>query len=709
MNTKTKIYRNNPRKEKNKPKGTAGRLFFVVLILFALFGVVLAKLVKVQVFEHAYYREKARKNVENRKEIPARRGAIYDRKGRKIAEDILYYSLAVDPEYIKNKSRLERALSRTLGIAPATIRKKLSKKSRYTYLDRKVNVEEASKLQELKEPGLIFERHFSRQYYYNENGAHLIGFCGDDNKPLAGIELQYDHYLQGKPGWKIYLRDARGNQLPDLDIAGEDPIDGFDITLSLDMDYQSIVEDELRAGVTKHEAQEGVAILMEPNTGEILALANYPQFNPNHFRKFDQASMRNRAITDVVEPGSTFKLTLLSAALEQLHLNLDKDIFFCENGRFRLYGQTILDHKAYGWLTLRRVIENSSNIGCMKVAQQLKKETFYRYVRNYGFGMITGVDLPGESPGILHPLEDFSKTSLYYMSIGYEIGVTPLQLLNAYSAVANGGDLMHPYVLEKVSGTDNRLLLANKPQVIRQVVSPETSELMKTVFAGVVEEGTGVRARLDGVSIAGKTGTAQIFDPETGDYNHKEHLASFVGFFPADNPSFALLVMIRQPRGEYYGGLVAAPVFHNIARRISSLVPQKVEEKVVVKTDFTPSQSAPVPNVKNMNLEAAKSILRDLGYQVKTEGKGNIVDRQEEVAEDGKNIGVCLFLKEGESGDLGIMPALKGLTIKEALTIISDYELTASVEGHGTVVGQYPSPGAKLNGDKQVKLVCKPS
>ncbi len=710
MRKKTTRYRNNPRARNRENRQFVLRLSLVTIILAVLFVAVMAKLVILQVVDHAYYAAKARKAVDSRREVPARRGTIFDRRGRVIAEDVLYYDVALDGTVLQEKEKTIRKLSRLLGVSEQTIKRRLRKNPRFAKVKWQVTVEVAEQIRRWENPGVILERRFNRAYPFNENGAQVIGFCNVDNQPMGGIELQYNQYLQGKPGWKMYLRNARGEQLPNPDVPGEEPIDGFDVVLTLDMEFQTILEDELKSGAEKYRAKEAEAILLDPHTGEVLAMANYPQFDPNHYRRYPLSVMRNRAISDLFEPGSTFKLVLLTAALENLHLDLDRDIVFCENGKYRLLGRTVWDHKPYGWLTFRKVIENSSNIGCMKIADRLQREVLYRYARNFGFGMITGIDLPGESPGKLHPLKRFSRISHYFLSIGYEVGTTPLQLINAYAAVANGGKLLRPFVLKEVLGSQREPLYANQPEVIRQVISRETARLVTQTLTGVVNHGTGRFAALPALTIAGKTGTAQVYDPEKKDYDNRRHVASFVGFFPAEAPQYVLLVVVKEPRGEYYGGRVAAPIFKNIARRLISLESVPLENFVRDEEETTGETVAEdFPELENFPLELARQILRNRGIEMELVGEGNRVRSQKIVREDDKVVKVCLYLEEEKESTAKVMPRLKGLSLKEALSVLAQYRLSPTVEGYGVVVRQVPRAGVRIKAHQPVKLVCKPS
>ena len=412
---------------------------------------------------------------------------------------------------------------------------------------------------------------------------------------------------------------------------------------------------------------------------------------------------------DIFEPGSTFKIVTLAAALEMLHIKLDQDIFYCENGKYRLYGQQFTDYKPYGWLTARRVFEHSSNIGVVKIAEKLKKEVLFNYARNFGFGTKSGIDLPGESVGILNPLKRFSKASHLFMSFGYEVGVTPLQLVSAYGVLANGGKLMKPKVMLAIQEKDKRVVKKNHTEIIRRVISRDAADLMTSVLLGAVKNGTGKEAYYENLEVAGKTGTAQLYDIEKGTYDSRKHLASFVGYFPAYAPRYVLLVMIRQPQGKYYGGQVAAPVFKNIAQRIMSLQP--MDQVVLAQLiQNRKNQTSPVlTNVIGLEREMAVDILEDAGFKVKVSGKGKFVSRQQKILEDGNLIGVKLFMADLTPKQVTVMPALTGMSLKEALSLLSDFDITPVIVGHGVVISQQPKAGSKIFDKKPVKLKCQPS
>ncbi len=685
------------------------RMGLIFLFTFFCFVAVAGKLVVLQLVNHSYYAEKARKNAENKLIVPAKRGSILDRKDRVLAKDVLQYSIALSGKRLKNRSKAIQVASNVLNISPADVAAKINKNKDFAFIAHKVLPAHAEKLKELKDPGIILEKRFLRVYPFNTNGAHILGFCDVDNQPLGGIEYQYNDFLQGKSGWSIFQRDALGTQLPDLNYHGEEPIDGFDVSLTIDIDLQIILDDELGNSVSKYRAADGIAILMDPHTGEILAMSNYPSFNPARPNRYDTAVLKNRAVNDVFEPGSTLKIVTLAAALEVLHVNLDKDIFFCENGRYKLYGHTFTDYKPYGWLTARKVFENSSNIGAVKIAEKLKKDVMYRYLRNFGFGIPSGIDLPGESTGLLNSLDKWSRNSHLFLSFGYEVGITPIQLVNAYAVLANGGKLLKPYVMKNIRREKGRILEETEPDVIRRVLSSETTEIMNGVLVGVVENGSGKEARVPGVSIAGKTGTAQLYSMQSGSYDSRKHLASFAGYIPAHNPRYVLLVMIRQPQGAYYGGLVAAPIFRRVTQRILSLSGVEPVEYTKKEQNVPVKDGKQIPDLRNFQRQMAEEILEDMDLDVDMIGEGDLVVRQEAIREDGKIVGVALHLSETLPRSNKIMPALTGKSLKEALNLLSDIDMPADIDGHGIVIRQHPKAGSRISSNKPVKLVCKPS
>lgn len=709
-----KIGKSRKRKAAKAGTGYNSDRRMVVLAAFWCGGLllILLRLVQIQVWDHSKYENSARRHLENRRELPAQRGTITDRNGEVLAVDLIHYSIAVKPGQIKNRTAFAAKVSPLLGISSAKTLQKMRAAKSFVYLAHRVSNETAEKLRALKLPGILFEKKFSRYYPYNTVAAQLLGYCDYDNQARAGLELEYEKVLKGKPGYSNYLRDALGNQVPNLDFPASQPLDGLTVETTVNVVYQSIIEEELKKAVQNHAADNGSVVLMDPHSGEVLAMADYPGFNPNQYNDFPMESYRNRAVADLYEPGSTFKMISLALCIDQLNLNLDKELVFCENGAYPVASKVVKDHEKFAYLTARQVFEKSSNIGVIKLARRFDASFFYRYARDFGFGQLTGIDLPAEEAGILHKPNEYSSTSLSYMSIGYEVAVTPLQIAQAYGAVANEGRLMQPYVLRRLLDKNGQVVSQNHPVMIRQVVSPATAARMCDILYGAVEHGTGRSARVDGLEIAGKTGTAQKVDLQTSGYFSNRHVASFAGFFPVNSPRFVLVVVINNPRKGYYGSQVAAPVFRNIAEQIAGIPFD--EPKDSGSPQYAAAQLPAISGTRLMALEGlslgeAIAKLKEEDIEFEVVGSGKTVLRQEPPAPGVLPAGkpVKLYTEEAARAERQAMPRLTGLTLKEALQIMAQWNIIVEVEGSGVVVQQFPKPGSRLAGKDRIKLVCQ--
>lgn len=417
-------------------------------------------------------------------------------------------------------------------------------------------------------PGVGFISEQKRLYPKRELGANVTGFVGMDNQGLAGVEHFYQSTLKGTTVRRVIEKDARGRNIGAIRQTGKPQTKSNDVVLTLDEVIQFIAEHHLKDQVEKYQAKAGTAIVMEPYTGEILALANFPQFNPNKFLAYPPQKWTNPTISSSFEPGSIFKPIAAAAALDTGSVELN-DLFFCENGKIRI-GRTNIGEASnhrFGWLSLQNIIAKSSNIGVIKIAQQLGSQKFYSYIRKFGFGGKTGVELPGESPGQLKPVSQWTDLSLASISFGHEIAVTPIQMVSALSAIANGGNLMLPRITKAVL-KNGKVVETFKPKRVRRVISEKTSRQMIEVLKNTVKMGTGKPAALAGFEAAGKTGTAQKYDKASGAYSKDDYLSSFIGFVPADAPKIVVLVMIDSPRKAYWGGEVAGPVFRKISKEV---------------------------------------------------------------------------------------------------------------------------------------------
>ncbi len=558
----------------------------VTVILFG-FAVISLRLVNLMVIDHKRLAERAAEQYTVKEILIPQRGIIWDRRMREMATSVEADSLYAVPSKIKDKRNLSRELAPLINVSSKKLNMTLLKKKDrgFIWLARKLDMNTALKVSALRErsgyAGLGFLTESKRYYPKGFTASHILGFTDIDNKGIAGIELMYDEYLRGEASSVYVNTDARGNSL-----SGDvrEAASGNNLLLTIDERLQYIVEKELSAAMKKWKAKAGVAIMMNPATGEILAMADRPAYDPNFPGRSRPSQRRNRAITDLYEPGSTMKAVLAAAALEEGVVGLDEE-FDVSQGYIVVGGKRIRDVHKHEILTFPEVIQKSSNVGAVQIGLKLGKERYYNYIRKFGFGKKTGIDLPGEVRGILRKTEDWSGTSLAALSIGQEIGVTPLQLLAAYAAIANGGVLMKPYVVSDIISPAGKPVRSVSPTVRRRVISEETAAVVRDILKTVVEEGgTATRAYIKGNLVAGKTGTAQIFDPRTGRYSRKRYVSSFAGFVPADNPRIALIVVIYEPKGSVYGGVVAAPVFKNIVEHTLAYldVPMEREENQIV-------------------------------------------------------------------------------------------------------------------------------
>lgn len=619
-----------------------------------------ARLVYLQVYRHDEYVTRAENQQLRRVTLPAPRGEVLDRNGRVLAWSVPAESIYVVPNEIKeaNRVRTIEALCGALGECDRAFRDGLLEKLQvrdakgrlklFAYVRRQVTPEQARRVVALDLEGVgTFQE--SRRFYPNASvGAHVIGYVNLDNKGLGGVELSYDKTISGTPGRALAQVDAHHHVFSRTEKA---PAPGASIELTIDRTLQYIVERELKAGVAEHRAQGGAVIVMDPWTGDILAMANEPTFNPNASSLAEPVEFRNRAIEDTYEPGSTFKTVTASAALEEGVMHPD-DLIDVSQGYILIGSRRVSDTHPNGVLSFTDVIVKSSNVGAIKVGFKLGRERLGRYVRRFGFGQRLLPDLRGESPGIVW--REYTDSALASVSMGYQVGVTPLQMAAAVSSVANGGQLMEPHVVRAVQRGNERTAVL--PRVLRRTITPETAATLTTIMEGVVERGTGKAAQIDGYTIAGKTGTAaKVVD---GIYSKQKYNSSFVGFFPSRKPRFTIIVVIDSPStGKYYGGLVAAPVFKRIAEATVPLlgVPRTVGAPATVLVKHEAESPA----------RPASRTPRDI---LRTAGPGGV----------------------------DVLPDVRGLSAREALKTLVGLGLRPRLAGDGIVIDQRPAAGTPL-------------
>ncbi len=534
-------------------------------VFFALFlGVICAKAAYLQIYRGSWLSQLAAGQYSASVKAPGKRGTIYDRKMSALAVSIQVTSIAAYPAQLGDPAKTAAALAKPLDLDRRSLERSFGSKKTFVWVKRQATPREVERVKELNLDGIGFVPEYNRFYPNKTLAGQVIGFTGVDGAGLEGIENHYDRFLKGAEAEYICLRDALGKHFVSK---GGDLRDfsGKNLILTIDQTIQFIAERTLQDTVTEFEADSGIAIVMEPRSGALLAIAQYPFFNPNAYRDFKSADWRNRAITDAIEPGSTLKIFSATAAIE-FGDSSPNTVFFCENGSYRIGRKTVRDVAAHGWLSLQQIVKYSSNIGAIKISEIVGAKHLYATLADFGFGAKTGIDCPGESPGSLSNYRHWTRMDTSAISFGHGMAASPLQVVTAVSAIANDGVLMKPYLVAAVTDQNNQPVESFSPHVVRRVVSESTARKIGTILQTVVAEGgTGIQAALQGYSVAGKTGTAKKFGPD-GLYSDDDYIASFVGFTPVDDPAISVLVIINEPRKEYYGGVVAAPAFRRIAQ-----------------------------------------------------------------------------------------------------------------------------------------------
>lgn len=636
--------------------------------------------------------------------VEAKRGTIFDRNGQELVTSVSVDSAYAFPPQIQDKRTAADKIAWALGMDKEDVYKKLTQNVGFVWLKRRIDYQSSQNLKSLKISGVELVEENQRFYRQENLAAHILGFSGDDNQGLTGLESVYDNELKGTPGRIVIEKDAVGNNIPEALHQFIPPVPGHNLVLTIDQTVQFFVERELDKIVEEQHPKLAVIIVMNPKTGEILAMGNRPTYNPGDWRNYPQDVWdHNPSIWYNYEPGSTFKIITAAAALEEGAVR-PSDSFF-DPGYIKVADRMI--HCWYdgghGSQTFVEVVQNSCNPGFITVGLRLGKEKFYKYINAFGLGDKTSISLPGEELGIQIAENEATDLNIATMSIGQSIAVTPIQLITAASAVANGGQLLKPFLVKAITDANGKVVKEYKPEPVRQVISNNTAQTLMGLLTNVVVKGSGRNAFVDGYGAAGKTGTAQVV--EAGGYADGKYVASFMGFAPADDPQLAALVMVAEPKGSsYFGSQVAAPVFKSIA--LDTLRYMKVPERPSLekpKSPFVfedPKHKLLVPSVVNYPVEDAKRVLNNSGLNVQVRGEGNIVYNQ--VPNGGAEVlsgtTVILNLNSPETvpADQVTVPDLKGLTIKEAGVILEKLGLLLNPAGSGIAVGQNEAPGTRV-------------
>jgi len=614
------------------------RLIQIFAFLAAWALVVVARLVQIQLVRHADYTNRAQRQQERTLSLNPLRGSILDARGRVLAESVSSETVYADPQAVPNIERTAKALA-SMGVGTRDdIEDKLRGRGSFVYLGRQVSMDAAARIKKLKLPGIYFVDDHRRSYPRGMLAANVIGYVGLDGEGLAGLEHSLDDYVRGKAGKVTLLQDARRGMYLVGGEGANRPLDGNDVVLTIDSVVQFIAERALAKAVAKYHAAAGTVIVMDPADGSVLAMASQPTFDPNHYGDFEPASWRNRTVQDMYEPGSTFKIVTASAALEE-GVVTPSQIVDCGNGAIQIANVQIHEHGGnhYGLITFEDVMVHSSNVGTVKVGLNLGPERFYRYIRRFGFGERTGIPLPGEAGGLVRRTDKWSQLSNASMSIGQEIGVTPLQVVRAAAAIANGGIRVEPRLIERVVDAGGRVIDRPAHPAPLRIISEKTAAVLNEILKAVVARGTGQPAALAEHIVAGKTGTAQ--KAGRGGYSADRFVASFVGYVPADRPKLVILVVVDEPRGAQYGGTVAAPVFKEIAEaslRYLGVPPSIPGRSLGVGAPMlatfsqkpaTRPQTASVPDLRGLDGRAAVASAVAAGLNVQVVGSGVVTNQ----------------------------------------------------------------------------------
>ncbi len=569
------------------------RVATVAIIFLVLFVGLVSRALQLQVISGKTLKALAERQHTRNLVLYPERKMIFDRHGQKLAATIQSDSIYADPSKIENPRSVARRLATVCNMAREDIEKRLSRSGSFCWIARQVSPEQRQRVESLNIDGVHVIHEPKRFYPHRDLACHILGFAGLDSTGLEGLELQYDNYLKSVPRNVVWGRDARGNRIylgnSETDEAQKSAEDtSCNLILTIDSKIQHIVESRLKAAVEQKQAKGGSVIVMDIQTGEILALANMPLFNLNAFSEFDPALRRNRAVTDCFDPGSVFKPFVVAAALEA-GVVTEEDRIHCENGSYVVGDRTIHEaqHKKHATLLLPEILKYSSNIGAVKVAERLGKNQFYEYITSFGFGAKTGVDLPGEVSGIVRDPGSWQPVDFATMAFGQGISVTAIQLVTAMSAIANHGILMKPYVVKGMVDKYGKVVKEFRPTAVRRVISPVTADRITSILTTVVQsdDGTGKKAKITNVAVAGKTGTSQKFDRTLRQYSSKKVITSFIGFFPADDPRISVYVMLDEPQKDRWGGVAAAPVFKEISEQILTCFNKEIELKRVAEAE----------------------------------------------------------------------------------------------------------------------------
>ncbi len=695
------------------------RLLLVKIVFLLVFAAASARLVQIQVIESAKYKQIAKRQYEATVPIVAQRGNIYDRNGNVLVANSQFVSFAADPTIAGEDAKfIAREFSKVTGRPEHEYIAKLKQKKRFVWLERHMRPDVAELIPLKKMGGIAMMNEAVRLYHYDELAGQVLGATNIENAGASGIEQQFNDILRGRDGYVIMQKDGLGRKRPSVDYPREEAVNGHSLELTIDLQYQSIAEEELKKGIARTQAEAGLVVMMRPTTGEILAMANFPSVNLNKITNADH--LKNRIVSDMYEPGSVFKIVTAAAALSHDVVTLDKK-FYAENGKYKIEYpgkrfRTINDSHPMRDVTFLEAMAYSSNIVMAKVSDLIGPENMYTQARDFGFGMMTGIELPHESNGQLKKTSEWSGATLNSIAYGYEVGVTPLQIVTAYAAIANDGRLMKPYIIQRIKDENGQETFAGQPEMIRRVIPKDVNAQVVKMLQSVVDDGNGVVVKIPGVRIAGKTGTSRKH--VDGKYEEGSYNASFIGFFPVEKPEVVCLVMIEKPKaGGYYGATASAPIFKGIAERIihnNGLIAKTMLADQTVTTDVQRDETTvSIPDVSAQSVDDAVESLRRAGLAAKVYGTGDEVIRQYPSAgkkvERGSIIQLMMSDDEQSVADGTVtIPEVRGMSVRRAVNKLAAGSLGVSIVGSGVVVNQFPSPGMQAKQGIRVTIICEP-
>ena len=644
------------------------RITVLAAFIFMSWAGLCFRLFQVQILNGEVYQKAVIKQSQKKLDIPPARGNIFDRNNRSLTRNIIHYTLSVNPALVEKKEQLAKEISKITGNPVNSYLKKINSNSKFEFLERNLQIDNLDSIQLSKYQGLNIEKKYRRYYPHNFIAAQILGYTNLDDEGISGIEKDFNNYLSGTPGWIHKTKGWSGEIQHKSGMPYQKSIDGSNIQLTIDLEYQSILEEELNRRQLETNSISATGIIMDPETGEILAMATTPGFNNNKFNSTNPEKHRIRAITDQFEPGSTFKVVSAVSAIDNKDIMLENE-FNCETGSYKYYTIMVNDHESYGMLTLPQIIQYSSNIGIIKIMEKVGSQVLYSKSREFGFGSKTGISLNGEISGKLSSFTDWSAVSLGQIAMGHEIGVTAIQIALAYCAIANGGYLLKPQIVKQIMDFKGNIVYSEEPIVSRKIATESTMSDLRKMLRGVITNGTGTNADIKGWKIAGKTGTAQKW--QNGKYSDNKFISNFTGFFPHEQPQLLAFIMLDEPRKPFHWGNEGAAIaFRRIMKRIINM---------------DDSINPPETN-KNHEIHNDNNIIANI--------------------EQKENLLIPLSLKSRNLNKISV-PELRGLSMRKAMSTINKMGLQYKVNGSGVVYWQYPKPGSIVNKDSICEVGLK--